>query len=180
MLLFVCMLTGCANNTTNIDRAINLRNKLLAANGCKFKANITADYMEFLHEFQLECQCDSTGNISFVVTEPITISDITGSISQKGGTITFDEQVLAFESIIEGNLSPVSAPWLFMEALRGGYIKACSAEEDSLYIQIDDTYGGNPISFEIWTNASDLLTHVDISTDGRRIMSIAVESFAIL
>lgn len=180
LILIVCVLCGCSNGSTSIDRAIALRNKLQEGKLCKFDTVVTADYLDRTYEFKMQCETVENGNTMFAVVEPDTISGISGTISDDGGAITFDDNVLAFEPIVDGNISPVATPWLFLKILRGGYIKACSIESSGLYIQIDDSYAGKPVLLEIWTDGNDLPQHVEISWDGRRILSMDVENFTIL
>ena len=117
------LLTGCKGNDSSLDKAVVLRNKLLQSDGCIFQATITADYGEQIYEFRMECQVDREGTLSFTVTEPATIAGITGKISGTGSAITFDDKVLAFQTIADGLITPVSAPWLFIKTLRSGYLR---------------------------------------------------------
>lgn len=180
LILIMCVFCGCSNGSTSIDRAIALRNNVSDGKPCKFDAVVIADYLDRTYGFEMQCETAVNGNTTFTVVQPDTISGISGTISDDGGAITFDDNVLAFEPIIDGNISPVATPWLFLKTLRGGYIKACSTDSSGLYIQIDDSYAGKPVLLEIWTDGDDLPQHVEISWDGRRILSMDVENFTIL
>ena len=127
LFLVVLFCSGCAGQGGELERAMELRSKLLAQ-PVSFQANITADYGDVLHTFSLSCQTDTKGNVTFIVTEPESIRDIEGTISTGAGKLTFEDKVIAFDLLADGQLSPVSAPWVFMKALRSGYLTSCGKE----------------------------------------------------
>ena len=178
-LLFV-LLSGCDRSPEEMETAMELRTKLLQASGCSFDAKITADYGDKLHTFSMTCQADSNGKIVFTVTEPDTISGMIGTLSSKGGEITFADTALHFELLAEDQLSPVSAPWILMQTLRSGYLASACREEGGIRLSVDDSYEEDPLRLDIWLNSQDMPTHADILYDGRRILSLDVENFAIL
>lgn len=182
LLLLVLMfsLAGCTDADSALDRAMVLRNKLSASQGCSFEATVTADYGEKIYTFAMKCSTDSNGLLTFEVTAPETIQGITGTVSEEGGKLTFDESALMFETIADGQITPVSAPWLLVHTLCGGYINACGYESNGLYMQIDDSYEDNALHMEIWTGENDLPMRAEVLWQGRRIVSMDVESFTIL
>lgn len=176
VLLIAVVLSGCGSNS-NLDRAMALRQRLLDSSGCSFDTVITADYGQTVYTFEMHCQADSTGNLSFTVTSPETISGITGTVSEDGGNLTFDDQVLAFEMLADGQITPVSAPWLLLRSLRGGYLKYCSTEEDRMRITIDDSYADDALQLDIWVDGSDVPQEAEILWQGRRIVTLTVNNF---
>ena len=163
-----------------MDRAISIRSKMLNGNGCSFNAVITADYSETVTTFTLSCQFDSNGNMSFSVIEPTSIAGITGKVSEDGGALTFDDAVLGFSLLADGQLSPVSAPWILIKTLRTGYLKACNTYDLGLHMIIDDSYEENALQLDIWTDTDDLPNQAEIVYDGRRILSIEIRNFVYL
>ena len=135
-LCIVMLLCGCKNSNEPVSKAISIRNKLLEGNGCSFSAKVHADYGEKLYTFKMDCQVDQTGNLTFSVIEPATIHGIAGKVSTVGGAITFDDKILAFPTIADGQVSPVSAPWLLIKTLRSGYIKGCAELDDGFTIDV--------------------------------------------
>lgn len=176
ILIFVLLLAGCKNTDAPLDQAIRLRNKLLDSNGCSFQAGITADYGQKLYAFSMDCQVDKMGNLTFAVTEPTTIAGISGKITQAGGAITFDDQVLAFQTIADGQVSPVTAPWLFIHTLRSGYLKGCAQGASGLEISIDDSYAEEALHLNIITQG-DIPVSAEIFWQGRRVLTLTVENF---
>ena len=182
LLLLLCTvyLCGCSSGQQEIDIAHKLRSDILSAEGCSFTAAITADYGDELYEFALQCAFDKTGALSFRVLKPDTISGITGKISRDEGALTFDDQVLAFKKLTDGQITPVTAPWLLIKAVREGYIAACGKDQNGYRLQLDDSYEEDLLTVDVWLNADGTITHGEFLWDGRRILSIDVKDFAYL
>ena len=178
VLLVVFLLTGCGSGSSGMDRAMSLRERLLKSNGCVFDAVITADYGERVYTFSMHCQTDSKGELTFTVTDPQTISGITGLIGQQGGNLTFDDQVLAFEMLADGQVAPVSAPWLMIHTLRSGYLASCGEDGGGLRVRIDDSYEEDALHLDIWLDSDDLPIRGEILWQGRRVVSVEVRNFS--
>lgn len=176
ILLCVLLLTGCSGRNQEIDRAMNLRAKLLA-NAVSFDAGITADYGDKTYTFSMHCKADSQGNLTFTVTEPELISGITGTVSASGGKLTFDDVALAFDLMADGQFSPASGPWLLMKTLRSGYLTSCTQEADTYRVSIDDSYNDDALHLDIWLGSADVPVRGEIIWQGRRLLTIDVKNF---
>ncbi len=176
LLLMVC-LTGCESSGNQMHRPMALREKLLKGNGCTFDAVITADYTDKVYTFSMACQVDGQGDLTFTVTDPSSISGITGSITTQGGHLTFDGKALAFEMLADGQVTPVSAPWLLMRTLRGGYLSACGQDGEYLRVTVDDSYEENALHLDIWLDSQDAPVRAEILWQGQRVVSLEVRSF---
>ena len=180
ILCFVLLLSGCSSSEENLDRAMALRAKLLAAKGCSFDAVITADYGDMSYTFSMNCTADEQGNLQFSVLEPQTITGISGNISATGGKLTFDDKVLAFSLMADGLVTPVSAPWLLVKTLRSGYLTSCGQEGQYLRLSIDDSYEEDALHLDIWLGKEDIPVQAEIIWQGRRLLSIQVENFTFM
>lgn len=180
VLCFLLMLTGCSGTEENLDRAMVLRSKLLAAAECKFDAVITADYADITYTFTMECVVDHQGDLRFCVKEPETIAGISGTVSDTGGKLTFDDKILSFGLMADGLVTPVSAPWVLMKTLRSGYLTSCGREGGNLRLSIDDSYADEALHLDIWLGEDDLPVQGEILWQGRRLLSIRVENFTFL
>lgn len=154
-----------------------LRERLLQSNGYSFEAEITADYGDKIYEFSMLCTVDKSGNLMFSVTEPESISGISGTISGSGGRLTFDDTALTFELLADGEVSPVSAPWLLVRTLLGGYLSSCGTDGDDLRLTIDDSYEEDALQLDVWLDSDDLPDRAEILWQGRRVLSLDVEDF---
>jgi len=157
-----------------------MRNKILSAAGCSFQAEITADYEDKVQVFTLSCKTDAQGNLTFSVAAPETISGISGSIDEKGGSLKFDHTMLAFPLLADGQLSPVSAPWLLMHCLRSGYIAACGQEDSLIRSTIHDSYAEDALQLEVWFDSELRPVQGEFVWDGRRILTVVVSNFLFL
>lgn len=178
-LLCVVLLTGCGKQKASLDQAMELRAKLMASQGCAFDAVITADYGNQTQTFSVACEADYQGNMTFTVKAPETLKGISGKVSGEGGELTFDDQVLAFGLLAEGQVTPVSAPWLLVRTLLGGNVKSCTQEDGMLRISVDDGYQADALHMEIWLEA-DAPKFAEVVWQNRRIITLEIENFRIL
>ena len=178
LLIVLLFLGGCSGKQEELERAMTLRAKLLASE-CSFDAKITADYGDKLYVFAMTCQGDSRGNLAFTVTEPESIAGIKGILSQDGGKLTFDDTALAFPLMADEQLTPVSAPWILLKTLRGGYLTSANMEEELLHLTIDDSYEEDALQLDIWLDGQNLPVQSDILYDGRRILTVQVSNFTL-
>ncbi len=174
LLLF---LPGCTGKNRDMERALNFRAELLKSESCSFQSDITADYGDAIHNFSMLCKGDRQGNLTFTVTKPETISGITGTVSQNRGQLTFDETALQFDLMTDQQLSPVSAPWIFLKTLREGYLLNAGQEEDLLHISARDTYEEDALMVDIWLGAGDLPVRGEILFRNRRILTLDIQDF---
>ena len=179
-LCVVCGILLCGCGGEQLDEAMKFRQKVLESDGCTFQCEITADYLEKIYTFTMECSVDKAGNMSFQVIKPDSISGITGKIDQKGGKLTFDEQALGFELLADGYITPVSAPWLWMKTVRGGYIESCCYDDDYYRITCNDSYEEDALQVDMWLDADLVPARCEMVWQGRRILSLDVSNFSYL
>lgn len=178
-LLFVCLfLCGCQSKQGEAEEILRLRQKVENADETSFTCTVTADYGDSLYSFILSCSFDTTGNMQFSVVSPQSIAGISGTVGQQGGALTFDDQALAFPLLADGYLSPISAPWVFMKALRSGYIASYSTQEGGLQFTLDDSYGESYLQIDVWTDEETVPIHCEMLWKGKRILSLDVENFS--
>lgn len=163
-----------------MERALTLRKRLLDAQGCSFDATVSADYGEYLHTFVLRCRADPDGILEFEVLAPDTISGITGQIDREQGKLTFDQEILAFSPLADGQIAPVTAPWILIHTLRGGYLESVADTDSGLLLSIDDSYADDALHLEIHLDGEDLPARSEIFWQGRRILSLQIENFQFL
>jgi len=141
---------------------------------------VTADYGQTLYSFAMDCQGNPQGDVKFTVTEPESIAGISGTLSDSGGTLTFDDTALHFELMAEEQLSPVSAGWAFLKALRNGCITSVCMEDELLRISVDDSYADDALGLDVWMDAEDTPLRADIFYEGTRILSLSIRNFTLL
>lgn len=177
-ILLLCVLTGCSSNS-EMQSALDFRAELKKAEQCSFDAVVSADYGDAVYTFQMNCISDATEGLRFTVTDPDSISGITGTISGHEAYLTFDDHVLSFPPLVDGQVTPVTAPWLFFETLSSGYIVSCEKNGEELHLIMDDSYQENPIRLDIWLDTNDVPMHCDILYSGKRILSLDIKNFSL-
>ena len=178
LLLCILLLSGCVHTQENMDLAMELRSHLQQGDGCSFTAQVTADYQDEIHKFSLVCQEDSTGKMQFSVMQPDSIKGITGYISADNAALTFDDTVLAFSPLADGQIAPVVAPWLVLHSLKSGYLSATSDGEDGYIIYIDDAYFRQTVRVIINIDSNNCPAGAEIYWQGRQILSLQIQNFA--
>ena len=175
--LLCIMLPGCSDDDP-LGPAMELRSRLASSNGYSFDTQITADYGDKMYTFEMNCRVDDTANVTFTVIDPETIAGITGTVSSKGGKLTFEGLSLGFELLADGAVSPVSAPWILMKTLRSGYLTSSGNDGQLLRISVDDSYEEDALHLDIWLSNEDVPVRGEIYWQGRRILSVNVDNFA--
>lgn len=163
----------------DMEQALAFRSRLLGASAVTFDARITADYGDHVEQFTLGCRTDEAGALAFTVLHPAGISGITGTVAGQQGSLTFDDTVLAFPLLAQDRLSPVSGPWVVMQALRSGYITSAGREGELLRLTVNDSYAEDPLTLELWLSG-DTVTAAEIGWRGMRQLTLCIENFTIL
>ena len=177
IILVAVLLFGCRNDSAWVDKAISLRNRVLSSSSCSFLADVTVDYGDSVYSFGASCCLDSDNNMEITILEPASIAGIKGKISAESGKLTFDKQILAFETVANGQITPICAPWLLMKALRGGYISMCSLDDTGIFVCIDDSYRDANFGLDLRLDNQNLPVSAEIVWEGKRIVSMRISDF---
>lgn len=173
----LAVLSGCSHGNDATAQAMDLRAKLLSADGYSFDTEITADFGDKVYTFAMNCQADNGGNVTFTVTFPQTIAGISGEIDSNGGKLTFDDVALTFDLLANGRFSPVSAPWVLVHTLHYGYITSCAQTDKGVMISVNDSYEDDALNLSVYLGRDGLPVGAEIFCEGSRILSLAVNNF---
>lgn len=170
-IITVCVLclSGCKEEKTLLAEAIEFRADLVQSGGCRFTAELTADYGETVQEFTLSCQTDAQGTTLLTVLEPQTLAGISATVTDEGGKIQYDGLGMEFGLLANDNVIPAAAPCMVVSCWTKEYI-ASAGQEDARYrvsyqknfdekMLTVDTYfeKGIPICAEVCYNNSRVL-----------------------
>ena len=175
--LLLIFLMGCSGPDPAMEAALDLRTRCLAAGQVTFTADIRADYITSIEEFSLECTAGPDGTVGFRVLEPEDIRDICGTVRGTGGTVEFDDTVLAFPLMADGCLSPLSGPWVVLKAIRSGNILAAGQEGELLHLTIDDSYEDDALTVDLWLEEGRV-QEAEVAWEGRRVLSMTFDDFS--
>lgn len=178
--LVLLMLCGCGEKNRELDKAMQFRDELLNAEKCAFDAEITADYAEEIHIFSMTVVSDGKGDVSFRVSQPEVISGIEGTIYQSQAALTFDDTLLAFPMLAEGQLAPVAAPWVLLKALRSGYISSVCKEGEGNRLTLLDSFEDDSLLLDVWFNTDWIPVRGEILYKGEKILTLLLENFTIV
>lgn len=169
-------LLGCRHQNDAMNWLLTFRQELTQSSNITFQTVVTADYNDTFYSFSMLCDYDQNGKMAFTVTAPETIRDIQGTIHSSGGNLTFDDQILAFNSMASGRISPVSAPYILMQALRSGYISAAGKLGAGYCVTIDDSYEDDALTLQI-NFENNVPVYGEIFWEQRRILTLQIEDF---
>ena len=175
----IFLLAGCSAGEENLERAMDLRARLLGCSSCSFDVTITADYGDELHTFSMACTGDNGGDLAFTVTAPETIAGITGKFEGQKGMLTFDGFALEFPRLTDDQITPVSGPWILLRTLQGGYLTSCGMDGGLLLATINDSYEDDALTLDVWLDGENAPIRGEILYEGRRIVTMDIESFTI-
>lgn len=179
VIVVLLFLPGCGSENDCLQKGLALRERLLS-NSCSFTAEITADYGDKTYSFSMGCTADANGDLKFIVRSPESISGIAGTLTAGSGFLTFEDKALAFPLLADGELSPVSAPWLLIKTLRSGYLSSAGMVGDGVQLVINDSYEEDALRLDILLDENDLPAQADILWQGRRVLSVTVKDFTIV
>ncbi len=175
----IFLLCGCRADQSAMDRGISFRDKLLSQE-CSFQAQIDAYYSDALYSATVNCQMYRNGKMDFTVLSPESISDIKGTVDAEKGQLVFEDAVIAFPLLADGQVSPITGPWVMLKALRSGFLNGAGKDGELLQLSLDDSYGENPLHVNVWLDGSDMPVNADIYWNERRVLSIKVTQFRFL
>lgn len=169
MMTVLLLLCGCKSTESYLEDAIEFRSSLVQAGGCSFRAEITADFTDYVEMFTVDCDCDADGTTRLTIVSPENLQGITATVTDRGGKITFEGMAVDFGLLADGNLIPAAAPAIAVTCWSSEYI-ASAGTVDTLYrvtyekdfqqkrVDVDTCFkNGLPISSEICYNNQNML-----------------------
>lgn len=169
----VLLFSGCsASGEAQTVEA--LRETIAQAQEIRLQCEIQAAYTDGVECFTLLCTQKGDEAMTFQVLAPEAIEGIQGTVDETDGTLRYDGAILGFPLLARQRLSPVSGPWVMLRALRSGCLTGWSREGEIYHLTLDDSYGDDPLTVDVWIREKTLLSG-EISWRGQRQLSIQVE-----
>lgn len=172
------LLGGCSTQTDAMQQALDFRAALLSAQGCDFTAHVTLDYGESVTKFTLACTYDVQKGLHLRVVEPQSIAQIEADVCGEEAVITFEDAQLALDSLADGNLTPLSAPFLVCKSWLEGYIDAAGRQDEQLRVSYLSGYGSKELTIDTWFLAqTGWPIRAEIAHDGITVLKLELTNF---
>lgn len=178
LLVCVLMLGGCSAEK-EMAPLYQLRRSMEQDSGCAFDVHIISQSDDHIHRFTLYC-VETEDILRFEVAEPESIRGITGSVSNKGGALEFDDTLLSFPLLANGEISPVIAPWLLLECLKNGLVRYVGAVEEGYSVTFHHSFRGEQLQVEAVLAENGIPKSCELFWDGKRILYLELSDFRFL
>lgn len=160
-----------------LSPAIKFRAALVQAGGCAFHAEVTAESGETVDLFAMDCQADSDGTTRWVMTAPETIAGVTATVTDGGGTITYDGMAVEFGLLANGNVIPAAAPTLAATCWTGEYIAAAGDEDGRYRVTYEKNFDEKRLVLDTWfENGVPICT--EVCYNHQRILKLTISEFS--
>jgi len=176
--LFLLVVACSSDHADSGQFALSFRTALLGASGCVFSAEITSDYGDHVFVFGMDCQ-SKDGQMHLHVKEPDSIADIIATVSEDGTDISFEDVELEFGLLANGQVSPVTVPWLLEQCWRGAYIAWSGADGDTQRITYLRGYDHEELTVDTWFSDGKPI-YAEVLIDGVKCISVEILDFQII
>ena len=179
VLMISLLLGGCGDEAKHEEKIGELRTELAQAAEISFTADITADLGG--SDFACRLQCTATGDETEIeVVEPENIAGITARLKAGEASLSY-EGVELYIGALKGNLSPVSAVPVLLDALKNGYLTQCwreGGEEQTLLaaqVYVDE----NTSALLYFDEENMQLLHGELVIDGKTVVQCGISGLTI-
>ena len=74
-------------------------------------------------------------------------------------------------------LSPVSAPWLFLRTLKKGLVRHVSKTDEGISVSFEDRFRGEDLISEITLSSEGMPVYCELFWSGQRIIALAIQDY---
>ena len=175
LVLALLCLCGCGKSSPT-QRALDFRTGLLTSGSCSFTADIRADFGEKFYDFTLAADYTQE-ETRLTVQAPDVISGISAVVTKDGAKLEFDDMELDFGKMANGNVSPVSVPWLLCQCWVGEYISSAGADGDYYRVTYLRGYEDEEVTVDTWFDAEGHPVRAEVTYGGVRCVSANIKDF---
>ena len=160
-----------------MQTALDFRGSLLSAGGCRFSADVAADFGDRVYDFTLACAYDGTVG-TLTVTAPRSIAGISATVRDGSSRLEFDGAGLDFGPLANGVASPLCLPWLLGSAWSGDYIAWAGKDGEYDYITWLKGYNEQELTINTWFQ-KNIPVRAEVLSGGQRVLTATIEDFAL-
>ena len=179
----ILLLAGCspAKVSQAEELALGLRGEYLEMAACSAHLAVTADYGQRVYDYEMDAALEGE-ELTLTLTAPETVAGMTAHLSQGEGQLEYDGVWVETGTLDEDGLTPLGAFPAMLEAIRGGYITACSLEEEETLLRLDcgdpTASPGKGREVTLWLDVSTRnLVRGEIRVDGYRVIVCECTNF---
>lgn len=162
-----------------MQKALDLRSRLLAAQEYRFSMDAAADFGETVFRFSVDCEREENG-VECMIAAPESICGVKTFRSDDGASILFDDVRVSLGSLANGNLAPLESPWLLCRAMEEAYISCTGREENCIRVTYLMGYGDQELQLDVWLDElTNMPRNAEFTYEGRSVLRAAVTKFEI-
>jgi hypothetical protein len=176
-MLLMLSLCACQKQDGAMQKALDFRNKLLAAGGCAFTAEIAADYGGTVEKFTGSCRYQTDQSAEITLTAPDSIAGVTASVTKDGAKVTFGDTSVAFGSLANGNLAPMAAPCILGDCFACEYIDSAGTENGLCHVVYLKGYNDQELRADVWFSEEQTPVQCEISYNGQKALTAVLSDF---
>lgn len=175
-IILLLALGGCSRQNENEKTALSLRTAMTEASGCKMVLNVNADCGGRLYTFGLSYEDDGSEK-TIEVLSPDTIAGVRAKV-RDNLQLEFEDVVLDF-GMPEGALTtPLLAPYLLGQCMKGSYIAYTSDSEQGAAVRYYHGYEEDRLEVQVIIDRASLTPlSCEIFQDGQVLLSATVTEF---
>ena len=176
LLCLLLCLSACDKEENAVSPAIEFRAALVQADGCSFRAEIEADFGDFTQSFTVACETSADGTAKLTLLAPETLAGITATVSDGGGTITYDGMAAEFGLLANGEVVPAAAPALTAQCWAAEYIAAAGYEEELCRVTYEKGFDEKTLLVDTWFE-NEVPIYAEMCYNNQRILRLTISDF---
>lgn len=170
------LLSGCGWQKYPMQPALDLRTALLER-GCRFTAEVCANYGSDRFEWTVDCSCAPDGAVELTIVAPDSIAGITASVDAQGEQLSFEGTGVTFGLLADGQIAPVSLPQVLTGCWRSEYIREAGFDDDYTTAVYVMGYDEKEVVAEQWLDETGTPVYADLWHGGENIASVRISEF---
>lgn len=176
VVLMCLLLCGCTKTENSVHEAVRFRADLVQAGGCRYRAEICADFGTTVECFTVSCESLADGTTELVIESPESLSGITATITDKGGKITYDGMAVDFGLLADDSLAPAAVPALMVSCWSSEYIVCGGNEEGRYRASYEKGFDESVVKIDTWFE-NHLPIYTEVCYNDCGILRITITEF---
>jgi hypothetical protein len=165
------------------DPSAAIRLSYIEAEACSIQAILTADFGDRVTVFQVLYTYRKNGDDIVEILAPAEVAGLRAVIRKDGSSLQYEGVSLETGNLPGTGIAPVEALGGILAALREGSQTAWGREvfrsTPSVTLEFSTKVGDTEIVRRLWMEErTGLLLYAEISADGRRVLSVEVETLS--